>query len=120
MKKPLNFKFFNPKAIPTKPPSVTFRKGNITINVTAYALMGSPQKVIIGYDDIQKILAIKPVDKHEFEINVRANKNSGNSLNCAKLYRELNINIDEILGSGKSSSLTAEWDNESKLLLIEL
>ena len=62
-----NFEVFTKKLIPLgKEPTVTIqRRGNLTLNTSAFAAMGSPKAVTLMYDRDACIIGLQPAERDD-------------------------------------------------------
>ena len=116
----MKYEWYSPT---TGAPVVSVAEYGITFNNGAIEMMGKPEYVILGYDEENKFIGVKPCDVNE-ENRVEFYKKMKNKyirLANKDFIRFLKSIISEdIKIESKAKKYVAKWDKEEKILYIDL
>ncbi|MCF7927064.1 MAG: hypothetical protein K9L74_05765 [Candidatus Izimaplasma sp.] len=106
----------------------TLYDSNITLNKAASSHFENAYKVLLGLDDENMKLAIKPVSKEDHDIGAIAKDKEHNitvkqsyARVCNKRFMSEVANLTGInLTKATSHKYKATWDNDEKILIIDL
>jgi len=116
----MKYEWYSPT---TGAPVVSVAEYGITFNNGAIEMMGKPEYVILGYDEENKFIGVKPCDETE-ENRIEFHKKMKNKyirLANKDFIRFLKSIISEdIKIESKAKRYVAKWDKEEKMLYIDL
>ena len=116
----MKYEWYSPT---TGAPVVSVAEYGITFNNGAIEMMGKPEYVILGYDEENKFIGVKPCDETE-ENRIEFHKKMKNKyirLANKDFIRFLKSIISEdIKIESKAKRYVAKWDKEEKILYIDL
>ncbi|MBA7497895.1 hypothetical protein ES704_00629 [subsurface metagenome] len=116
----MKYEWYSPT---TGAPVVSVAEYGITFNNGAIEMMGKPEYVILGYDEENKFIGVKPCDVNE-ENRIEFYKKMKNKyirLANKDFIRFLKSIISEdIKIESKAKRYVAKWDKEEKILYIDL
>lgn len=95
----MNFEVFDKRLAPlTRTPSVTIQKrGLMSLNRAAYALLGEPKLVELLYDRDERVIGLRPVDEdtpHGYPLRAQSNKQDTGPLMLAGTAFTQHYDID--------------------------
>ncbi|MGD9910312.1 MAG: hypothetical protein AB7U79_06915 [Candidatus Izemoplasmatales bacterium] len=107
---------------------VTLTDANITLNKSATAYFEHAYVVLLGLDEDQKMIAIKPVTKEEVGLGYIPEEQQHNitvkasySRVCNKLFLKEVADITELDFSGKQAyKFKATWNKKENALIVDL
>lgn len=116
----MKYEWYSPT---TGAPIVSLAEYGITFNIGAIEIMGKPEYVMLGYDEDENLIGVKPCDKNienriEFYKKLR-----NNYIRIANkdFIRFLKSRISEdIKIEAKAKRYVAKWDKTEKILYIDL
>jgi len=116
----MKYEWYSPT---TGAPVVSVAEYGITFNNGAIEMMGKPEYVILGYDEENKFIGVKPCNETE-ENRIEFHKKMKNKyirLANKDFIRFLKSIISEdIKIESKAKRYVAKWDKEEKILYIDL
>jgi len=116
----MKYEWYSPT---TGAPVVSVAEYGITFNNGAIEMMGKPEYVILGYDEENKFIGVKPCDeteKNRIEFHKKM-KNKYIRLANKDFIRFLKSIIrEDIIIESKAKRYVAKWDKEEKILYIDL
>lgn len=116
----MKYKWYSPT---TGAPIVSLAEYGITFNIGAIEIMGKPDYVMLGYDEEENLIGVKPCDENE-ENRIKFYKKIKN-----KYIRLANKDFIRFLKSiisedfkieSKAKRYVAKWDKVEKILYIDL
>ena len=116
----MKFEWYSPT---TGAPIVSLAEYGITFNIGAIEIMGKPDYVMLGYDEEENLIGVKPCDENE-ENKIEFYKKIRNKyirLANKDFIRFLKSIINEdIKIEAKAKRYVAKWDKAEKILYIDL
>lgn len=116
----MKYKWYSPT---TGAPIVSLAEYGITFNIGAIEIMGKPDYVMLGYDEEENLIGVKPCNKNE-ENRIEFYKKIRNKyirLANKDFIRFLKSNINkDIKIEAKAKRYVAKWDKVEKILYIDL
>jgi len=116
----MKYKWYSPT---TGAPIVSLAEYGITFNIGAIEIMGKPDYVMLGYDEEENLIGVKPCNENEknrieFYKKIR---NKYIRLANKDFIRFLKSNINkDIKIEAKAKRYVAKWDKVEKILYINL
>ena len=116
----MKYKWYSPT---TGAPIISLAEYGITFNIGAIEIMGKPDYIMLGYDEEENLIGVKPCDETE-ENRIEFHKKMKN-----KYIRLANRDFIRFLKSiiskdikieSKAKRYVAKWDKEEKILYIDL
>lgn len=102
---------------------VSITQNGITFYKEVIEAMGSPEYILLGFNEDKKMIGVKICDKdHDNKIEFEAKRNNSYIRICDKKFirfisSRANLNLDK---KSRSRIYTALWDHELKILYIDL
>ena len=117
----MNFEWYNPKKITLK---VSISGHGITFYNDVAETMGSPEHIILGFNETNKVIAVKCCDKPEEDSLGFISKKRNNSyvrISDKNFIRFIQSRLSEDFDtSRKTKVFLSEWDEQAKTLYIFL
>jgi len=112
---------FNWSAVSGGAPYVTISSLGIAFNSTSIERLGNPEKIVVGFDDSQCVIGVKPYDgdlsikPYEFSPRIR---NGWIRIGCRDFVKYLQTLTG--ISFSTSKRYTAKYDAESGILIIHV
>jgi len=116
----MKYEWYSPT---TGAPIVSIAEYGITFNIGAIEIMGKPKYVMLGYDEEEHLIGVKPCDENK-ENRMEFYKKFRNKyirLANKDFIRFLKSRIrEDIKIEAKAKRYVAKWDKEEKILYVDL
>jgi len=116
----MKYEWYSPT---TGAPIVSLAEYGITFNIGSIEIMGKPEYVMLGYDEEENLIGVKPCDENK-ENRMEFYKKFRNKyirLANKDFIRFLKSRINEdIKIEAKAKRYVAKWDKVEKILYIDL
>jgi hypothetical protein len=116
----MKYEWYSPT---TGAPIVSLAEYGITFNIGAIEIMGKPKYVMLGYDEEENLIGVKPCDENKENKIEFYKKLRNNYIRIANkdFIRFLKSRISEdIKIEAKAKRYVAKWDKTEKILYIDL
>jgi len=116
----MKYEWYSPT---TGAPIVSLADYGITFNIGAIEIMGKPEYIMLGYDEDENLIGVKPCDKNTENRIEFYKKLRNNYIRIANkdFIRFLKSRISEdIKIEAKAKRYVAKWDKTEKILYIDL
>ncbi len=115
----MNFKWYNPKI---GAPIVSIAEYGLTFSGGALDALGEPEHVILGFDEQNKVIGVKPCGKEDARKIPFISKRRSNYVRISNkdFIRFLESKMQDFKVDSKAKRYLAKWDDENKILKIFL